>query len=73
MPFILRAVSLIGINSVEAPLAQREEAWQRLASDLDLGLLDHLTQVIPLEASFDAAAGILAGTMHGRTVVDVRR
>ncbi|TFD35361.1 oxidoreductase [Cryobacterium sp. TMT1-19] len=73
MPFILRAVSLIGINSVEAPLAQREEAWQRLATDLDLSLLDQLTQVIPLEASFSAAAGILAGIMHGRTVVDVRR
>ncbi len=72
MPFILRAVSLIGINSVEAPLAQREEAWRRLATDLDLDLLDNLSQVVPLEAAFDAAAGILAGTVHGRTVVDVR-
>ncbi|TFC93137.1 MULTISPECIES: MDR family oxidoreductase [Cryobacterium] len=72
MPFILRAVSLIGINSVEAPLPQREEAWHRLRTDLDLGLLDSLTQVIPLEMAFDAAAGILAGTLHGRTVVDVR-
>lgn len=72
MPFILRAVSLIGINSVETPLPLRERAWTRLASDLDLDLLDRLTSVIPLEASFDAAAGILAGERHGRTVVDVR-
>ena len=72
MPFILRAVSLIGINSVEALRAQREEAWHRLSTDLDLDLLDSLTEVIPLEAAFDAAAGILAGTVHGRTVVDVR-
>ena len=72
MPFILRAVSLIGINSVEALRAQREEAWHRLSTDLDLDLLDSLTEVIPLEAAFDAAADILAGTVHGRTVVDVR-
>jgi acrylyl-CoA reductase (NADPH) len=72
MPFILRAVSLIGINSVETPLAVREQAWARLASDLDLDLLDRLTTLIPLEESFDVAAALLAGTHHGRTVVDVR-
>ncbi len=72
MPFILRAVSLIGINSVETPLPIRERAWERLASDLDLDLLDRLTTVIPLEASFDVAAALLGGTHHGRTVVDVR-
>lgn len=72
MPFILRAVSLIGINSVETPLPAREQAWKRLAGDLDLSLLDELTTVIPLEASIDAADDILAGRRHGRTVVDVR-
>lgn len=72
MPFILRAVSLIGINSVETPLPMRESAWDRLASDLDLGLLDRLTSVISLEKSFDVAAALLDGTHHGRTVVDVR-
>jgi acrylyl-CoA reductase (NADPH) len=72
MPFILRAVSLIGINSVEAPVALRDAAWRLLASDLDLGLLDEMTGVIPLEESFTAAERILAGELHGRTVVDVR-
>jgi acrylyl-CoA reductase (NADPH) len=73
MPFILRAVSLIGINSVEAPLGLREEAWRRLTTDLDLGLLDGMTQVIPLDAVFGAAERILSGRLHGRTVVEVRR
>ncbi|MBG6059207.1 acrylyl-CoA reductase (NADPH) [Cryobacterium sp. MP_M5] len=73
MPFILRAVSLIGINSVEAPLALREQAWGRLAADLDLGLLDGLTEEIGLDDAFGAAERILAGTIHGRTVVDVRQ
>lgn len=73
MPFILRAVTLAGINSVEAPLALREEAWNRLATDLDLELLDSLTEVVSLEESFAAAERILAGQLHGRTVVDVRR
>jgi len=73
MPFILRAVTLAGINSVEAPLDRREEAWSRLSTDLDLGLLDGLTEVIALDESFAAAERILAGRIHGRTVVDVRR
>jgi acrylyl-CoA reductase (NADPH) len=73
LPFILRAVTLAGINSVEAPLALREEAWDRLAADLDLDLLDSLTETIGLADAFDAAERILAGQVHGRTVVDVRR
>ncbi len=72
MPFILRGVSLIGINSVEAPLALREEAWRRLSTDLDLDLLDGTTDLIALDAAFDAADRILAGKIRGRTVVDVR-
>ena len=72
MPFILRAVSLIGINSVEAPLALRKEAWRRLGTDLDLDLLDGMTETITLSEAFDAADRILAGKLHGRTVVDVR-
>jgi acrylyl-CoA reductase (NADPH) len=73
MPFILRAVTLAGINSVEAPLAAREEAWASLAGALDLALLDGLTEVIALADSLDAAERILAGQVHGRIVVDVRR
>ncbi len=72
MPFILRAVSLIGINSVETPLVRRQQAWDRIATDLDLAQIDRMTTEIPLEASFRAADDILAGRLHGRTVVDVR-
>lgn len=73
MPFILRGVSLLGVNSVEAPLPLRQQAWERLAADLDLGLLDGVTTEIGLEESLHAAESILAGRRHGRTVVDVRR
>ena len=73
MPFILRAVTLAGINSVEAPPALRQEAWNRLAAELDFDQLDGLTTVITLEDAFTAAADILAGRVHGRIVVDVRR
>ena len=73
MPFILRAVTLAGINSVEAPAAHRQEAWDRLAADLDLDVLDSLTETIGLADVFAAAERILAGQVHGRTVVDVRR
>jgi acrylyl-CoA reductase (NADPH) len=72
MPFILRSVTLTGINSVHAPTALREEAWGRLASDLDLGLLDSLTSSVPLTEAKDVAARILEGGVRGRTVVDVR-
>lgn len=71
LPFILRGVSLVGINSVDAPLALRQEAWSRLERDLDLRLLDRMTEVVPLEAAKDAAARILDGGVRGRTVVDV--
>jgi len=71
MPFILRGVSLVGINSVEAPVPRREEAWSRLESDLDLALLDGLTSSIPLGEAIGAAEDILAGRLHGRTVVAI--
>ncbi len=72
MPFILRAVTLTGINSVFAPRALREEAWRRLASDLDPELLDSMTTTIPLAETITAAGRILDGSVRGRTVVDVR-
>jgi NADPH:quinone reductase-like Zn-dependent oxidoreductase len=73
LPFILRGVSLRGINSVDAPLGLRETAWARLASDLDLDLLDSLTTTVGLGDVTGVAEPILAGTVRGRTVVDVRR
>jgi acrylyl-CoA reductase (NADPH) len=72
LPFILRAVTLAGINSVEAPAALRREAWARLATDLDLALLDSLTSTVPLDGAIAAGDRILAGASSGRVVVDVR-
>jgi acrylyl-CoA reductase (NADPH) len=72
MPFILRGVSLIGINSVECPMDARVAAWQLLERDLDLDLLDSLTTSIGLSDAEDAGAAILRGELRGRTVVDVR-
>lgn len=70
-PFILRGVTLYGIDSVMAPMAKRAEAWARLAKDLDLAKLDALTQEIPLAGALDAAPRILAGQVRGRLVVNV--
>jgi len=72
MPFILRGVTLAGINSVYCPLPLRQEAWRRLARDLDLDLLDSLTTSVGLDAAIDVAHAILAGEVRGRTVVDVQ-
>jgi acrylyl-CoA reductase (NADPH) len=72
MPFILRGVTLVGINSVECPRPQREAAWDLLARDLDLDLLDSLTTSIALGDAIDAGEAILRGELRGRTVVDVR-
>ena len=70
-PFILRGVSLIGIDSVNAPKDHRQTAWSRLARDLDLAKLDSLSTVIGLGDAVDVAAQILAGKVRGRTVIDV--
>jgi acrylyl-CoA reductase (NADPH) len=72
MPFILRGVTLAGINSVECPRPQRETAWALLARDLDLDLLDSLTTSIGLGGAIDAGAAILRGELRGRTAVNVR-
>lgn len=72
MPFILRAVTLAGINSVYCPQPLRREAWNRLASDLDLDLLDSLTASVGLDEAVGVAGRILDGRVRGRTVVRVR-
>ena len=72
LPFILRGVTLAGINSVDCPRPLRLAAWDRLARDLDVDLLDSLTSVVSLADAPAAAAAILEGTLHGRTVVRVR-
>jgi acrylyl-CoA reductase (NADPH) len=72
LPFILRGVSLAGIDSVYAPLELRQTAWNRLASDLDLDLLDSMTTTVPLADAPAQAERILAGQVRGRIAVDVR-
>lgn len=70
-PFILRGVALKGIDSVMAPLAVREEAWRRLASDLDLNKLNDLTRTLSLDEAIEAAAQIMAGTNTGRVLIKI--
>ena len=71
LPFILRNVTLAGIDSVNAPYAAREQAWTRLAADLDLGKLARTTQMIGLAEVPALADQVLQGRVQGRTVVDV--
>ncbi|MCE4372386.1 acrylyl-CoA reductase (NADPH) [Xanthomonas hortorum] len=71
LPFILRNVTLAGIDSVNAPQAVRLQAWTRLASDLDLDKLARTTQVVGLADVPRVAGQVLEGKVRGRTVVDV--
>jgi len=68
-PFILRGVALLGIDSVMAPIALREQAWSRLARDLDPRLLEAITTEIPLTDAIDSARRLMAGEIRGRMVV----
>ena len=70
-PFILRGVSLLGIDSVMCPKPRRMAAWARLASDLDANKLASLTTTIPFEAALDSARSILEGKIRGRVVVEI--
>jgi len=71
LPFILRGVNLMGIDSVSCPTDVRTVAWRRLAQDLPIGLLDSLTTVEPLDRVPALAEDILAGRTRGRVVIDV--
>ena len=73
MPFILRGVQLVGINSVLAPLAARQQAWSRLAVDLEPAKLDAISSETGLDEVPRIAAEIVAGRVRGRVVVDVNR
>ncbi|MCY1545173.1 Acrylyl-CoA reductase AcuI [compost metagenome] len=69
MPFILRGVALLGVDSVMASLALRNQAWARLERDLDPALLERITREINLSETIDAARELLAGRNRGRIVV----
>jgi len=70
-PFILRGITLYGIDSVMASKALRLEAWRRLAQDLDQTKLDAITTEISLSQALEAATRLMAGTVKGRLVVNV--
>jgi acrylyl-CoA reductase (NADPH) len=69
MPFILRGVTLAGIDSVMAPLAKRQRAWARLARDLDPTLLESMIDEVSLNSAVVKAHDLMAGKVRGRVVV----
>ena len=72
-PFILRGVTLAGVDSVMCPRPRRLEAWQRLARDLDIAKLEAIASEISLGEAIPVAAQLLAGNLRGRVIVDVNR
>jgi acrylyl-CoA reductase (NADPH) len=73
MPFILRGVTLYGIDSVMAPTTARDQAWQRLATDLDKTRLESMINEISLAEAMNIGGDVLAGKIRGRLLVDVNR
>jgi acrylyl-CoA reductase (NADPH) len=73
MPFILRSVSLRGVDSVSCPVERRKVAWQRLVSDLPGSTLDEVGQVAGLEDIPALAEQITTGRIRGRVIVDPHR
>jgi acrylyl-CoA reductase (NADPH) len=71
LPFILRGVNLLGIDSVQCPRERREEAWRRLGADLPRALLDSMTTVEPMSRLPELAEAILAGRVRGRVVIEI--
>ena len=72
IPFLLRGVNLLGIDSVMCPREERTEAWRRLARDLPLDRLERMTRIEPLAALPGLAQKILKGEVRGRTVIDIK-
>ena len=71
IPFLLRGVNLLGIDSVLSPLPERQIAWRRLAAKLDPALIDGMIETIGLDQLPEYAHRILKGQVRGRIVVDV--
>ncbi|MEO6625463.1 MAG: MDR family oxidoreductase [Burkholderiaceae bacterium] len=71
MPFILRGVTLAGVDSVMAPLPHRQRAWERLARDLDPGLLESMVEEVPLDGAIASAQALMEGRVRGRVVVRI--
>lgn len=73
MPFILRGIALLGVDSVMASKELRTEAWSRIAKDLDMSKLDVLTTTIGFDDIIQAGSDIVDGKIRGRVVVDMKR
>ena len=71
IPFLLRGVKLLGIDSVLCPAEERKAIWARLATDLPLDKLDAITQTVKLEVLPEWGAKILKGEVRGRVVVEM--
>lgn len=72
-PFILRGVSLVGVDSVYCPVAKRQAAWTDLANEMDISQLSDIAHTIGLADVEDAAKALMAGTVTGRYLVDVQK
>lgn len=72
-PFILRGITLAGVDSVMRPIADRVEAWQRLADIIDPALFDDIVQEVSLTEALNVASELMDGKVRGRVVVDVNR
>ncbi len=70
-PFILRGVSLLGVESVRPRIGLRRAAWTRIAQGLDPPLIDAMSEIIPFDAALDRARSIVEGKIRGRVVVDM--
>lgn len=70
-PFILRGVTLVGVDSVMCPREERREAWRRLARDLDPSLLEAMTERVPLNGCIPVAERLIAGAVRGRILVPI--
>ena len=71
MPFILRGITLVGVDSVYCPIKDRYKAWQRLEDDLNLEHLENMTKLLSLTDAIKAAEDMLNNKSYGRIVVDV--
>ena len=71
MPFILRGVTLAGVDSVYCPLKDRIKAWERLATDLNMDHLNSMINIISLSEVEETTQKMLSGKTHGRIIVDV--
>jgi acrylyl-CoA reductase (NADPH) len=71
IPFIIRGVNLLGIDSVMAPISERQEAWSRIVRDLPMELLDRMTVTVGLKELPELGSRILKGQVQGRVVVEI--